>query len=78
MSESSADLDRAHVWHPFTQMRDWNAPGVEPVVIVAGEGAVLRAEDGREHTRGAGLHLLELRRERRLLFALVVELVGPS
>jgi adenosylmethionine-8-amino-7-oxononanoate aminotransferase len=52
MSESSADLDRAHVWHPFTQMRDWNAPGVEPVVIVAGEGAVLRAEDGREYLDG--------------------------
>ena len=52
MSESSSDLDRAHVWHPFTQMRDWNAPGAEPVVIVAGEGAVLRAEDGREYLDG--------------------------
>jgi adenosylmethionine-8-amino-7-oxononanoate aminotransferase len=52
MSESSSDLDRAHLWHPFTQMRDWNAPGAEPVVIVAGEGAVLKAEDGREYLDG--------------------------
>jgi adenosylmethionine-8-amino-7-oxononanoate transaminase len=52
MSESSADLDRAHVWHPFTQMRDGNAPGAEPVVIVSGEGAVLKAEDGREYLDG--------------------------
>ena len=52
MSESSSDLDRAHVWHPFTQMRDWNAPGAGPVVIVAGDGAVLKAEDGREYLDG--------------------------
>ena len=49
---TSADLDRAHVWHPFTQMRDWNAPGHEPIVIVEGRGAVLRAEDGREYLDG--------------------------
>jgi adenosylmethionine-8-amino-7-oxononanoate transaminase len=52
MEESSAKLDQAHVWHPFTQMRDWNAPGQEPIVIVAGEGAVLKAEDGREFLDG--------------------------
>jgi adenosylmethionine-8-amino-7-oxononanoate transaminase len=49
---TSADLDRAHVWHPFTQMRDWNAPGHEPIVIVEGRGAVLKAEDGREYLDG--------------------------
>ena len=48
---SAADLDRAHVWHPFTQMRDWNAAR-EPVVIVEGNGAVLKAEDGREYLDG--------------------------
>ena len=47
---TSAELDRAHVWHPFTQMRDWSAE--DPVVIVAGQGAVLRAEDGREYLDG--------------------------
>jgi len=48
----SADLDRAHVWHPFTQMRDWNDPAHAPVVIVEGRGAVLKAEDGREYLDG--------------------------
>jgi adenosylmethionine---8-amino-7-oxononanoate aminotransferase len=49
---NSADLDRAHVWHPFTQMTDWNAPGYEPIVIVEGYGAILKAEDGREYLDG--------------------------
>ena len=49
---TSADLDRNHVWHPFTQMRDWNAPSHAPLVIVEGRGAVLKAEDGREYLDG--------------------------
>jgi adenosylmethionine---8-amino-7-oxononanoate aminotransferase len=47
-----ADLDRRYVWHPFTQMRDWNAPGYKPLVIIEGRGAVLRADDGREYLDG--------------------------
>ena len=42
-----ARLDHAHVWHPFTQMRDWLQR--EPIVITAGEGAVLRDVRGREY-----------------------------
>src|SRR5208283_2607499 len=42
-----AQLDHAHVWHPFTQMRDWLRR--EPLVIVAGKGAVLRDVRGREY-----------------------------
>jgi adenosylmethionine-8-amino-7-oxononanoate aminotransferase len=42
-----AKLDRAHVWHPFTQMRDWLER--EPIVIVEGEGAVLRDVHGKEY-----------------------------
>ena len=34
-----ARLDQKFVWHPFTQMRDWLRR--EPIVIVAGRGAVL-------------------------------------
>ncbi len=49
---NSTELDRAYVWHPFTQMQDWNAAGQEPVVIVGGSGAVLTAEDGREYLDG--------------------------
>src|ERR1035438_4750826 len=41
-----AKLDHAHVWHPFTQMRDWLRG--EPMVMVEGEGAVLRDVKGRE------------------------------
>jgi adenosylmethionine-8-amino-7-oxononanoate transaminase len=47
-----AELDQQHVWHPFTQMRDWNAPGYQPIVLVAGEGAVLRDDRDREYLDG--------------------------
>lgn len=42
-----AKLDRKHVWHPFTQMRDWLRE--EPVVIVSGRGATLRDAHGRTY-----------------------------
>ena len=42
-----AKLDHQFVWHPFTQMRDWLRR--EPIVIVEGEGAVLRDTHGREY-----------------------------
>src|ERR1017187_10377983 len=42
-----AHLDHAHVWHPFTQMRDWLKR--EPVVIVSGKGAVLHDVCGRKY-----------------------------
>lgn len=42
-----AQIDRRFVWHPFTQMRDWLRR--EPIVIVEGEGAVLRDVRGREY-----------------------------
>jgi adenosylmethionine-8-amino-7-oxononanoate aminotransferase len=42
-----AKLDHAHIWHPFTQMRDWLKR--EPVVIASGKGAVLRDVNGREY-----------------------------
>lgn len=49
--ESSATRDdQRFLWHPFTQMREWIAG--EPVVIVEGEGAVLRDERGREFIDG--------------------------
>src|SRR5688572_30359196 len=40
-------LDHAHVWHPFTQMRDWLAR--DPIVITSGKGAVLRDVHGKEY-----------------------------
>ncbi len=45
-----AELDKRHVWHPFTQMREWDAG--EPLVITEAEGAVLRDANGREYLDG--------------------------
>jgi adenosylmethionine-8-amino-7-oxononanoate aminotransferase len=42
-----AKLDHAHIWHPFTQMRDWLKR--EPIVITSGKGAVLRDVHGKEY-----------------------------
>lgn len=42
-----ARLDHRHLWHPFTQMRDWLRR--EPIVIASGEGAVLRDVRGRQY-----------------------------
>ena len=44
---SPAQLDHAHVWHPFTQMRDWLKR--EPIIITSGSGAVLRDVHGKEY-----------------------------
>lgn len=45
-------LDKAHSWHPFTQMRDWCAPEHEPLMLVGGRGALLRDSEGREYIDG--------------------------
>jgi adenosylmethionine---8-amino-7-oxononanoate aminotransferase len=42
-----AELDHRHVWHPFTQMRDWLKS--EPTIIVSGEGALLRDARNRQY-----------------------------
>ena len=44
---SLADKDRHHIWHPFTQMKEWLAE--EPVIIESGNGALLRDTTGREY-----------------------------
>ena len=36
-------MDRRHVWHPFT-----NVDAKDPIVVVSGQGAVLKTDDGRE------------------------------
>ena len=42
-----ARLDQRHVWHPFTQMRDWMRE--EPIVVVGGRGARLKDARGRSY-----------------------------
>ncbi len=52
---SPADLkewDRRHVWHPFTQMRDWVR--TDPVVIESGDGCWLVDVEGRRWLDGVG------------------------
>ncbi len=50
MTESIADLDHRHLWHPFTQQRDWCEEA--PLVIERGEGTDLIAADGRRYIDG--------------------------
>jgi adenosylmethionine-8-amino-7-oxononanoate aminotransferase len=42
-----AKLDHQNIWHPFTQMRDWLKR--EPLIIIAGEGAVLTDVHGKKY-----------------------------
>lgn len=45
--DSLADRDHRHLWHPFTQMKDWMTE--EPLVIESGQGAILRDVNGCEY-----------------------------
>ena len=44
--------DKRYLWHPFTSMHDWCAPGHEPLILVEGHGAMLRDSRGREYIDG--------------------------
>jgi adenosylmethionine-8-amino-7-oxononanoate aminotransferase len=52
MSEPIAELDQRHLWHPFTQQRDWSRE--QPLVIERGEGTDLIDTDGRRYIDGVG------------------------
>ncbi|MDD5557903.1 MAG: adenosylmethionine--8-amino-7-oxononanoate transaminase [bacterium] len=45
-----ARLDRRHLWHPFTQMRDWERE--EPVIIRSARGCRLTDTEGRTYLDG--------------------------
>ena len=45
-----ARWDHAHLWHPFTQMKDWEQE--EPVIIERGEGPYLIDTEGRRYLDG--------------------------
>jgi adenosylmethionine-8-amino-7-oxononanoate aminotransferase len=47
-----AAADKRHLWHPFTQMRDWCAPEHDPLLLVSGRGALVRDAQGREYLDG--------------------------
>src|SRR5258705_1986236 len=42
--------DKAHVWHPFTQMKDWLEE--EPLVIDRAKGSLLYDSQGRAYLDG--------------------------
>ena len=46
------ELDKAHLWHPFTQMQDWCAPDHDPVIIDRGEGSFLYDTEGNRYLDG--------------------------
>ncbi|HET8976142.1 MAG TPA: adenosylmethionine--8-amino-7-oxononanoate transaminase [Solirubrobacterales bacterium] len=47
---TEAQLDHWHVWHPFTQQRDW--VGEDPVMIERGEGNELIDTEGNRYLDG--------------------------
>jgi adenosylmethionine---8-amino-7-oxononanoate aminotransferase len=50
MSVDHAQLDRDHLWHPFTQQQSWCEE--EPVLIERGEGSYLFDSEGRRYLDG--------------------------
>jgi adenosylmethionine-8-amino-7-oxononanoate aminotransferase len=49
-TDTLREYDRTYVWHPFTQMRDWEAEN--PLVIERGEGSYLIDTDGNRYLDG--------------------------
>jgi adenosylmethionine-8-amino-7-oxononanoate transaminase len=45
-----AALDHAHLWHPFTQMREWVAES--PLIVTEADGVRVRDENGRWYLDG--------------------------
>ncbi len=50
MSKDHGQLDRDHLWHPFTQQQGWVEE--EPLMIERGEGSHLIDADGRRYLDG--------------------------
>jgi len=49
-TEQLRQWDKQHVWHPFTQMQDWE--GEQPIVITRGEGSWLIDSEGNRYLDG--------------------------
>ena len=45
-------LDKQHLWHPFTPMRQWCAEDHTPLMLVEGRGCTLRDQFGNEYLDG--------------------------
>ncbi len=51
-SHDMIQLDKTHVWHPFTPMDAWCDEAHEPLMLVSGQGCWLRDQHGREYLDG--------------------------
>jgi adenosylmethionine-8-amino-7-oxononanoate aminotransferase len=49
-TEQLREWDKQHVWHPFTQMQEWERE--QPTVIVGGEGSWLIDSEGNRYLDG--------------------------
>lgn len=45
--EQTLKVDREHIWHPFTQMKDYEK--IDPTVMIRGEGIYLYDTDGNRY-----------------------------
>ena len=45
-----ADWDRAYLWHPFTQMQEWEQE--QPLIIERGKGSYLIDTEGKKYLDG--------------------------
>ena len=45
-----ADWDRTYLWHPFTQMQEWEQE--EPLIIERGKGSYLIDTEGKKYLDG--------------------------
>ncbi|MEM9017036.1 MAG: adenosylmethionine--8-amino-7-oxononanoate transaminase [Verrucomicrobiota bacterium] len=52
MKEELARLDKAHFWHPFTQMQAWCDSDEDPLILASGKGAILTDSVGRNYLDG--------------------------
>lgn len=52
MSELLLQLEKRHLWHPFTPMQAWCEEGHEPLMLVSGEGCWLTDQHGRRYLDG--------------------------
>src|ERR1700726_2268870 len=50
--QQAEEWEKKHLWHPFTQMREWTLPGHHPLFIVSGEGPWLRDAEGKRYLEG--------------------------
>jgi len=72
---SLAEADKRYIWHPFTQMRDYQ--GMEPVIIERGEGSYLIDIHGRRYLDGVSSLWVTIHGHRRAeIDQAIIEQVG--